>query len=80
MRNLEIIVDKRCCNEKKVSIDEFQKKIQSELSQYKIKFAYDNSPSDAFCNHGYTRIDFINTSQEEQLNVTDIINNIFNEI
>jgi len=80
MKYLEIVIDRQCCNEKEISIDNFQKKIQNKLSEYKIKFAYDNSPSDAFCNYGYTQIGFLNASKEEQYSVTETINSIFNEL
>jgi len=80
LKDLEIVIDRRCCSEKKVSVDDFQEKIQNQLSVYKIKFAYDNSPVDAFCEYGYTMIGFVNASEEEQSNVTNNINKIFNEL
>lgn len=80
MKDLAIVVDRRCCNQKKVPINDFQEKIQNKLSMYEVKFTYYNSSTDAFCTQGHTKIDFINTSKEEQLNVENSINTIFNAL
>jgi len=80
MEGLKIAVDRRCCNEKNVSMDDFQEKIQNKLSEYKIKFTYADSPRDAYCTCGHTVISFVNASKEEIENVTNNINAIFKEL
>ena len=80
MKELEIAIDRRCCNEKKVSINIFEKKIQQKLYSYKIDFTYSESPIDAFCEYGHTIINFVNISKEEQDSIVNNINQIFNEL
>ena len=78
MKTLKITIDTRCCNEKRISIEEFQKKIYNELQQYEIEFSYNKSPLDSFCECGHINIGFVNIQKKEQDNIIKILENIYN--
>ena len=77
MKTLKITIDTRCCDEKRISVEEFQKKIHNELQQYKIEFLYSKSPLDSFCECGHINIGFVNIQKKEQDNIIKILENIY---
>jgi hypothetical protein len=77
VKTLKITIDTRCCDEKRISVEEFQKKIHNELQQYKIEFLYSKSPLDSFCECGHINIGFVNIQKKEQDNIIKILENIY---
>ena len=80
MTSLTIVIDKKCCKEKKVCIDNFEKNLIDRLSTYTVQFRYDCSPEDAFCEYGYTMLELANPSEGESLRVKSIIDEVFNNL
>ena len=80
MTSLTIVIDKKCCKEKKVYIDDFEENLRDRLPMYTIQFRYDCSPEDAFCEYGYTMFELVNPSEGENLRVRSIIDEVFNNL
>ena len=80
MKNLMIIIDIKCCNEKKVILKDFEKSLKKNLSEYNIEFIHENSDLDVICTQGYKMVEFENSSSEEQKHVIEKLEQVFYEL
>jgi len=80
MKTLTIVIDIRCCNEKKVVLADFENSLKKNFSKYDVKFIHENSSLDVICEQGHKMVDFENTSDEEQKQIVTKIEQTFYEL
>lgn len=80
MKTLTIVIDIRCCNEKKVVLSDFENSLKRNFSEYDINFIHDSSSLDVICTQGYKVVELQNSSSKEQKQVETKLEQIFYEL
>jgi len=80
MRKLYIAIDSRCCNEKKVCIENFKNTLKNVFLQYDIQYSIKDSDSDIICTSGHYMFEIENPIHDEESNIQGIIKKTFDEL
>lgn len=80
MRRLYIAIDSRCCNEKKVCIEDFQNALKKRFFQYDVQYGIKDSDSDVICTNGHYMFEIENPIGDEESSIPEIIKKTFDKL